>query len=594
LTTAHRDFGDEKPSRTGIPRGAVIEFDSFQLDVAKRLLFHSLEPVALAPKAFDVLVALITNRDRAMSKEDLFDAAWPGISVEEGTLNQQIFLLRRTLGDSPSNPQFIATVPKYGFRWIKPVTFKPPQPIEIRAIAILPLTDVSPVAVGDYFADGLTEALISTLGRLREVRILGKTSALRFRGVARPTAEIAKALGVDAILEGAVCRAGEDLRIDVRLLEGESGFLRWGDSFERRATDVLIVQREIAHAVARAIGVTVSASEQASLAAAPVVDRYAHDACLRAYHHLNRQTFSDLDRALVWFKKAIEIDPSYAAAHAGLANWFRSAALLHMLPAPDAIAQGKQSAERALECDPACAQGYAAIARLSSLEFKLARSVAYLETALRLDPTDVGLSQSLAMQLAFQGRFEPAINRVTAVVKSDALSHRAYLTSALIYYVAGQYEQALRDANEALDLDPYFAQAEYVRSLVLIEFGRLVEAESGLVRAQTLLCDSDRSFSSVVATHAFVRARQGHVQEAESRLREIESVLTAGKASAYDLATIYVGLRRYDEAIEALEMALAQKVPDILPIGIEPMFASLRGRPRFESLLTRIAALEST
>jgi len=517
---------------------------------------------------------------------------WPDVTVEEGTLNQQIFLLRRALDDHPENAQFITTVHKYGFRWVGSLCRLDDVGADIRTIAVLPLIDVSHHQDGEYFAEGLTEALISTLGKVRALRILGRTSAQRFRDATTPIAELSRMLGVDGIIEGSVCRAHNGLRVDVRLIEGQSQLQRWSDSYERQATDVLRVQREIAQAVAIAIGATVTPAEHATLAAGHAVNQRAYDACLRAYHHLNKQTPSEMKQARVWFDRAIEYDRSYAKSHAGLAHWFASAMDHRIMSSADAIETGQVSADRALECDPTCSDAYAAIGRLALCNLKPSRAIAHLETALRFDHTNAAAARSLAICLAHQGRFADARRRIVTAIAADSLLPRAHTAAAQVFYFSGQQDLALRHAVEAISLDAYFAQAEYCRALALVEVGDLASAARALERAKLLL--AEQPHPAVNTLWLFVRARLGHVAEVEHSVRELVRAIESGEGSAGDLATIRVGLGQYVVAIDALELAFARREFTIGPIAHAPILAPLRTNPRFQQLVVQLAASGSS
>ena len=572
----------------------VVEFDDFRLDISKRSLTQARRSISIPPKAFDILVALITRQERAVSKEELLQIVWPNVNVEEGTLNQQIFLLRRALGDKSANPRFIITVPKYGFRWLSPLSrvHDNELAVDIRKVAVLQLIDVSPDRSGDYFADGLTEAMISTLGKVRALRVLGRTSAARFRDSTTPIPEISQTLGVDGILEGSVCRVGDRLRVDVRLIESQSELQRWSESYERDAADVLIVQREIAQAVAVAIGATVTPAEHATLAAGHAVNQHAHDACLRAHHHMNKQAPSEIEPARRWLERAVEIDPSYAPAHSGLAHWFASAVDHRIMSTVDAVDKGQVSAEKALDCDPTCSDAYAALGRLAFLDLKPSRAIASLETALRLDQTNVAAARSLALFLSHLGRFADARRRIEVALAEDSLSPRAHAAAAQVYYVSSQYELAKQHAAEALSLDPYFAQAEYSRALALIEISDLVGAERALRRAKLLL--SEQPHPAVNSLLLFVRARQGHVEEVEEAVRGLLCAVESGEASAADLATVRVALGQHSAAIDALELALARREFAVNTIAHAPILSPLRREPRFQQLVVRIAARESS
>ena len=406
----------------------TYQFGPFHLEVDRRLLRRGGEPVALAPKALETLLALIEHRDRVVTKDELLQRIWGDTVVEEGGLTRNISVLRKALGETPDEHQYIVTVPGRGYRFVaeavevgepaeetpssdlpavgvsdewpvtetgiaatrkrswllravalgglaalaavglvyslKPAPSVDPGRPQIRALAVLPLDNLSGDPTQEYFADGMTEALIGNLARIRALRVVSRTSVMRFRGAKRPLAEIARALNVDAIVEGSVQRTSDRVRISVQLVHAATDAHLWAREYERELTDILKLQGDVARAVAEEIQVQITAEERARLASVGTVNPAAYQEYLLGQHYLWRLNEEDLGRAIDHFERAVRLDAGYAAAHAGLSHawWWRG---VWGAKTPKQVkASSRAAALRALELDPQLAEAHVSIGRI--------------------------------------------------------------------------------------------------------------------------------------------------------------------------------------------------------------------------------------
>ena len=355
----------------------TYKFGPFCVDTSKKLLWRDGEPVPLAPKVLETLLVLIAYRDRVVSKDELLDRVWEGAAVEEGGLTRNISILRKALGEKPDDHAYIVTAPGKGYRFVADVQhsgvleagpddfmpgspravpgrrtrpalwfafgglaalvaavllypFRPRPAVEakrspINMLAVLPMDNLSGDSTQDYFADGMTEALIGNLARIRALRIVSRTSVMRFKGDRRPLSQIAQALNVDAIVEGSVQRSSDRVRVSVQLIHAATDTQLWAREYERDLTDILKLQGEVARAIAGEIQVRLTAEERARLTSPGAVNPAAYLEYLLGQHYLWRLTEEDLTRAIEHFDRAIGLDASYAAAHAGLSHawWWR-------------------------------------------------------------------------------------------------------------------------------------------------------------------------------------------------------------------------------------------------------------------------------
>jgi len=400
----------------GDPR-STYRFGPFSLQVDRRRLLRDGELVALSPKALETLLALVEQRDRVLTKDELLQRIWGDTVVEEGGLARNISVLRKALGESPDDHRYVVTVPGRGYRFVadvataseaageEPAAAPAPAPASapasagwpwrrlamgaaaaivaaalfyvlrsppanatvrppIAALAVLPLNNLSGDPSQEYFADGMTEALIANLAHIRAVRVVSRTSVMRFKGVARSLPEIAQALGVDAIVEGSVQRSGARVRINVQLVHAPTDTHLWARQYERELTDVLKLQAEVARAVADEIQVQITAEERARLASADAVNAAAYQEYLLGQHYLWRLNEEDLTRAISHFEEAIRLDPAYAAAHAGLSHawWWRGvwgAKTLKQVEPPS-----RAAARTALQLDGELAEAHVSMGRI--------------------------------------------------------------------------------------------------------------------------------------------------------------------------------------------------------------------------------------
>ena len=349
------------------------EFGSFALDPGKRLLLREGEPVPLAPKVLEILQLLIENRGRVLTKDELLEQVWNDTMVEEGGLTRNVSILRKALGERPDEHHYIVTVPGRGYQFVADVherrddekrsgVDEPADPVrelqpkraflarrwlilsglvvsgvaiiayllvphqvntarpEIKSIAVLPLQNLSGDPAQEYFADGMTEALISSLAQIRALRVISRTSVMSFKGIQKPLPEIARELKVDGVIEGSVQRENGRLKIMIQLIHGPTDAHLWARDYERELTDVLKLQGEVARAIAQEIRIQVTPEEGARLASATTVNPAAHQEYLIGRYHLWRYNEEDLKRAIDYFERAIQIDPKYAAAYAGLST----------------------------------------------------------------------------------------------------------------------------------------------------------------------------------------------------------------------------------------------------------------------------------
>lgn len=327
------------------------------------------------------------------------------------------------------------------------------MPPEIRSIAVLALTNLSGDPTQEYFADGMTEALINSLGQVRALRVVSLTSVMRFKGSDRPLSEIANQLKVDAVLEGSVQRHKGRLRIMIQLVHARSDTPVWTGNFERELMDVLTLQKDVAHAIANEIRIRVTPEEQTRMASALKVDAEAHEAYVMGRYYLLKYIPDDLKRAREHFERAIQIDPSYAPAYAGLSHTWCELGMMTGLK--DAEAPARAAADKALTLNDRLAEAHVAEGYLKSLyDWDWKGGENSIRRAIELDPNSLDAHFFYATLLMALGRFPEAIAEVERAEQLDPVSAAVQQLFGSIRYRAGQPDEAITHLKRAIELEP--------------------------------------------------------------------------------------------------------------------------------------------
>jgi TolB-like protein/DNA-binding winged helix-turn-helix (wHTH) protein/Tfp pilus assembly protein PilF len=597
---------------------ATYEFGPFCLDGNKKLLWRDGEAVALTPKVLDTLLTLIELRDRVVTKDELLERVWSGTVVEEGGLARNISILRKALGEKPDQHTYIVTVPGKGYRFVADVREaaaagrgnKPrlsrwlllggvaalaaavlvvylsrhPSgpavgPPAITSLAVLPLANLSGDPAQEFFADGMTEALIGNLARIRALRVVSRTSVMRFKGGTRSLPEIAQALNVDAIVEGSVLRIGDRVRISVQLIHVATDTHLWAREYERDLTDILKLQGEVARAVAEEIQVQITAEERARLASTTSVEPAAYQEYLLGQHYLWRLNEEDLTRAIDHFEQATRLDGGYAAAYAGLSHawWWRG---VWGAKSPKQVkAQSRAAALRALELDPQLAAAHVSSGRIKfSYDWDWSGAEQDFSRALELDPNSLDAHFFQGMLCMALGRFRESIAHIERAEQLDPLSPTVQSAFGRILYRARRFDEAIPHLNQAIELQPD-AAGNYGRLAdVYEEMGRYDEALA--VHEKEKKVSGAQDLSPAVAR---IYARMGKREEAR---RILELQRTRG-SQWFVLATTYAALGDNDEAFRMLFQVTEER--DALNyVKTDPRLDSLHSDPRWQTLLRRM------
>ena len=454
----------------------------------------------------------------------------------------------------------------------------------IQSLAVLPLENLSGDKEQEYFADGMTEELITKLATISALKIISRTSVMQYKGSKKPLPQIAKELNVDAVVEGSVLREGNVVRITAQLIQAATDQHLWANSYERDLHGVLRLQSEVARTVADEIQVKLTPQEQARLARAQPVNPEAHLAYLRGRHSLEKYTQEDLTKALEYFQKAIEIDPTYAPAYAGLADAHYGFSNIYISPRM-AMPRVKTAALKALALDETLAEAHVSLAMAKlSYDYDYPGAETELRRAIELNPNYAPAHLAYGWFLAGMERFEEAKAQVSRAHELDPLSLyiRTYGILPAVYF-ARQYDEAAKQLQEIVLTDPNYFFVHAYLGLVYEQQGKLSEAVAEFQRA-TALDDSPEPRAQLA--HAYALA--GRKSEARKLLAELRERPKHQYLSPYNIALIYVGLGDYPRALQSLENALEDRSEWCPFLKVDPRLDPLRSSPRFQNLLRRM------
>jgi len=455
---------------------------------------------------------------------------------------------------------------------------------EIQSIAVLPLENLSGDPAQDYFAEGMTDALITELSQIKKLRVISRTSVMQYRHTQKPLQEIAQELNVDAVVEGAVLRSGDRVRISAKLMQTNVEGALWADNFERDFTDVLALQSDVATAIARGIQVELSVTEQSQLARSRSVVPEAYESYLKGRYEAEKRTpdaFLDAER---FFQKAIAKDDTFAAAYAALADTYLSMSIYQMAPAETLIPKAKEAVGKALQLDDRLADAHTSLAAIRFWHLEGGEIESEFQRAIALDP---GYAQSLhwyALYLAAVGRKEESIREIRLAREIDPKSLIINANVGFLYYLAGDYDHAEETEKNAIRMDPSFSAAYSYLGQIYVAKKQYAEA-IGEFRTAASLSPGDIAGQADLA-HGY--AVSGMKSEAEEILRGMQSAQGKKYVSAYEFAVIYAGFRDVNKTLEWLEKGWVERNGRLVNLGVHPQFAFLRNEKRFQDIVEKM------
>ncbi len=623
--------------REGTSAERIIRFGVFEVDLRAGEFRKQGLKVKLQEQPLQVLAMLLERPGEVVTREELQKKIWPGntfVDFDHG-LDKAINKIRQALSDSADSPRFIETLPRRGYRFMAPVEsarahlrVRPTEGLHpgtsllkrrliasavpllailflslglnvgrlrdrflsrrqqprIQSLAVLPLQNLSGDPAQEYFADGMTDELITEVAKVIPLRVISRTSIMQYKGALKPLPTIARELDVDAVVEGAVVRSGLKVRVTAQLIRARDDRLLWSEKYERDLSDVLALQSEVAHAIAGQIRVNLNAQEQTSLARPRLVNPQAYEAYLKGTFFRNKLTEEGLDKSVGFFTQTIELDPGYAQAYAGLSESYVYLGIFGFRPSGVVYPKARSAAMKALQLDETVAEAHNSLADVKKgYDWDWAGAEAEYRRAIQLNPSYSLAHSWYSEYLSKMGRHEEAIAEARRARELDPISVGRLTVLSMVFYRARRYDKAIGVCQRALELDPNSPNTLWFLALAHEQKGELPDAIAELERA--VKSSGGGTIYRALLAHAYAQA--GERTKALSILHELKALSKQRYVSPLDIAVIYTGLGDRNSAFQWLEKAYQERTMRIQELP-DPLFDSLRSDPRFADLMQGI------
>jgi TolB-like protein/DNA-binding winged helix-turn-helix (wHTH) protein len=603
-----------------------IFFGEFELDCRSGELRCNGTPVKLQPQPAKVLAALASRPGEIVTRQQIVEEVWGSkvhVDFEHG-LNFAIRQIRAVLKDDPDHPRYLETVPKRGYRFIgvlhespsvesaplgavgitssrkkafaysavlvlvlviavvTPISkqwFTATSKHDIQSIAVLPLHNLSADPQQEYFSDGMTDELITDLAKISGLRVISHTSVEHYKETKRQLPEIARELGVDAIVEGTILRSGDRVRITAQLIDSHSDQHVWAESYERDFGDVLGLQAEVAQQIANQIGIKLTAGEQRRLAIKHLVDPAAQEDYLKGMFYWNRLTCSDFETALKYFQEAAAKDPNFASSYSGMADAYFDLADWRCWP-QSTFAKAEVAALKAVELDPASGEGHSSIGELAfSHDWDWAKAGREFSTALQLDPNNSGIRCAYAIYLVSIGTPEPALAEMQKAQQLDPVSEDTRVSHIYVMYLAHKYDDAIVQAKQALDLFPESRAIYYWLGHIYEKKGMPDEAIAAYLKALDHLPEEVSRRRTAYDKQGLPGYWREDREFRQRSHRENDPVLEA---------MYFAHMGDKEQALNQLNLAYQQHCDGLQFLKVHPVYDILHADPRFTALIAQL------
>jgi DNA-binding winged helix-turn-helix (wHTH) protein/tetratricopeptide (TPR) repeat protein len=591
----------------------LYEFGPFCIDASERVLLRDGQPITLSPKLFDTLLALVEHNGHIVEKNDLMEKLWPDSFVEESNLVSNVSLLRKALGDNAGGTAYIQTIPRRGYRFVAEVNERLADDVDLlvhrrtrariithdedearalpefsaalRSLAILPFMTIGVPPEEEYLGLGLTDALITQFGNTSQI-VVRPTSAVRpFIGMSQDSVTIGRALRVNGVLEGSVQRAGERVRVTVRLVNVNDELTLWAEKFDTRFTDIFQVQDAIADQVARALMLKLSGEEHARLVKHYTENVEAYRLYLMGRYEWVSFSPQGITNSIDYYNRAIAIDPEYALAYAGLADSYMQQAHNGSVTPVDGYQEAKRAAEKAIELDNSLAEAHcsrAVIAYFFDWDWDATESA--IQRVLALNPNFADAHQMYSNLWMTRGRPDEALAEIAVALELNPLSPLHHATKVQELYFSGRYDEALAEARRALEASPHFFLGHAMLGRIYEQLGMYQEAVAEFQKGVNVFGREPQMLAGLGRAYAMAGERDA----AMAVLSEMEEIARHRYVPAYWIAMVHAGLGDHDQALSWLERAYDERYFYLVWLNVTPHFKSLHSNPRFAELMRRV------
>ncbi|MCY7377034.1 MAG: winged helix-turn-helix domain-containing protein [Pyrinomonadaceae bacterium] len=571
----------------------IYEFGDFRLDAANHLLLREGRPVALKPKAFDTLLLLIENRGRVLEKNELMETLWADTFVEEANLTQNVYELRKALGESPREPRFIENVPKRGYRFVGEVkeqvteradATETGRGAEIKSLAVLPFKPLMANERDEFLEIGIADTLITGLSGIGQI-IVRPTGAIRkYSDPSQDPLAAGLELKVDAVLDGSIQRYENRLRVNVRLLRVKDGTTLWAGKFDENFTDIFTLQDSISEKTAAALSLKLTNEARLRLTKRYTDNTEVHQLFLKCRYHWHKWTPENWRKSIEYGSRAITLDSSHAPSYSWTGASYCTLGIFGVVPPTEAFAKAKQLVEKALSLDPTLSEAHEVSGAIKLFyEWDWETVGKTLRRAIELNPSNALARDLYALYLAADGQ-AAAVSEVKLALEVDPLSLLINTDVGYILYYARRYAEAAEQLQKTLELDPYFAHARFALGLVRLQEKRFNEAVAETKKAVSFSRREAASSPELGYAYAVV----GQNGEARKILAELKKHSESEYVDPYHIALIHIGLTDKNRAFEWLHRALKNRSRELIYLKSNPVCDPLRSDPRFIDILRRI------
>jgi TolB-like protein/DNA-binding winged helix-turn-helix (wHTH) protein/Flp pilus assembly protein TadD len=624
-----------KVPATASPR---LRVGDFEVDLRCAEVRRSGDKIKLQERPFQILAALIERPGEVVTREEIRQKLWPTdtfVDFEHG-INTAVKKLRKALGDDAENPRFIATLPRHGYRFIAPVEVvetngtcpKPETPStppkrkqrtglwvglaalvvagvaltcmfafdwgdvrsrlvagvgarHIGSLAVLPLRNLSNDPQQEYFSDGMTDELITALAKLKSLKVISHTSVDRYKQGNRTLPEIARELGVDAVVEGTVTRSGDHVRITAQLVDARSDQHLWAESYERDLKDVLSLQDQVAGQIAAQVGIKVAAGQQTRMASTRQVVPEAHEAYLKGNFYWSRSNCDGSQKGLSYYQQAVAKDPTFAAAYVGLAQAYFTLGDWNCSPYEEAFSKSKAAAQSALELDPTAGSAHTWLGTIAFFyEWNWDNAEREYREAVQLSPNYAPAHILYSVFLVSMARQEEGLAEMRKALELDPTAEFTNMVSVHILYLARQYDEAIEQANNASQLYPDSWGTYFWLGVAYERKGMYEQAVEAYLKSNSVQGAKPEELEAFRNAYqkSGIRGYWQHVRD----------TVSGDGSETCSMSSIYARLGETEQTIDYLNQDFQKHCPSIRTLKVDSFYDNLRGDPRFQDLLARL------
>ncbi|HJQ31239.1 MAG TPA: tetratricopeptide repeat protein [Pyrinomonadaceae bacterium] len=581
----------------------IYEFGPFRLDPVERVLLREGVAVQLAPKVLDTLVLLVRNSGHTLEKQEMLSALWPDSFVEESSLAQNIFQLRKVLR-APDGRQYIETVSKSGYRFVAEVRLlrgggrgdAPPARADLRrhaghgptpkTLAVLPFKQLNSRTGDDGLLTlGMADAVVVRLSDLRELTVVPTSTVVTYAGRGHDPLTVGRKLGVDVVLDGTMQHSGERVRVTVQLVGVAGGRVLWSGKFDGQFSDLFALQDSISAQVARALALRLAGEGQPGLLRRPTESVEAYQYYVKGRFFWDKRTEATLRKSIEYFRRATELDPDYALAHAGLADSYSLLGEYLFIPPQEAFVRAKAAALRALEIDAGLADAHVSLAEvLFFYERDWEAAEDEFQRAFELNPNHAVARHMYAWFLLTQERSDEAAEEFRRARALDPMSLIYNTAVGMPFYYERQYNRAAKIYRDALEMDQNFTFANYYLGSALLHKGDREEALAEFRKVR----EDGHVIPQASALIGYTYAVMGRRDAARDELKKLSALSSRRYVSPYNFALVYSGLGEVERVYEWLDRAYREHANWLVFLNIDPGFDHLRSSPRFTRFLERL------